>query len=342
MSESAKGNPSAAWSMGTRKRQEDFCLYDYLDRGKDRPAILLVVADGMGGQSAGDVASRTACDAFAARAKASGDRDTVQMLRDSLDEANTALQEKLESDRGLSGMGTTLLGVIVEGDSAHWISVGDSILYLLRQSFLKRLNADHSLAGLYSEQVAKGEITQAEAEKLGGHNQLRSAVMGEPLKLIDQSTARTRLLLEPGDVLLLASDGILTLDEPEIEKIADRHRHSARTLVEELIEAIHVAGEANQDNTTVIAYVHPGSNDGDGARGGRRNRRRWIGLSALAVFLLAGIGFALFFTDLRQSAPGKPAPNPAVKQSSPPSEAKKVPSYDSTRPAKPSKEPAAN
>lgn len=327
MSDAAKGNPSAAWSQGARKRQEDFCLYDYLDGDGDLPSILLVVADGMGGQSAGDVASRTACDAFAEKARSAADRDAVRMLRDSLEEANAALQAKLEADRALSGMGTTLVAVLVEGDRAHWISIGDSIFYLLRQSCLKRINADHSLAGLYAEQVAKGEITQAEADERGGQNQLRSALMGEPLKLIDQSTHKNSLSLEQGDVLLLASDGLLTLEHAQIEDIADRHSHSARGLAEALIDAIHAARAPHQDNTTVIAYVHAGDAQAAKTRAGWRMGRKGAALAGLvAVVLLAGISYALLFTGLHKSAavtslmqqgalgtsPVKPTVKPAV------------------------------
>jgi serine/threonine protein phosphatase PrpC len=292
---------SAAWTDGARARQEDSFRFTRLREGEGkRSSVLLVVADGMGGQSAGDLASRTACDAFVSAVESARGYETTGRLRDGLEDANQALRQKLEGDRALSGMGTTLLGVLVDGDVAHWISVGDSILYLLRKSRLDRLNADHSLAGLYAEQVASGEMTQEEADELGGHNQLRSAVMGQTLGLIDQSDAETGLTLQSGDVLLLATDGILTLEPSQIKSIAKRHKHSPSSLAEALIEAVHDARAPHQDNTTVIAYLHSkDSSDGTGRLGWLKQHRLGLALMALALCLVVALGSTIFFTDLR-------------------------------------------
>jgi len=298
--QTSKDFASAAWTRGERERQEDiFHLARLSSRDGENPCILLIVADGMGGQFAGDVASRTASDAFAEAANSYGALDAQELLRDSLDDANDALRRKLEQDDALEGMGTTIVAVLIDGATAHWISVGDSILYLLRGSRLKRLNADHSLAGLYAEQVAKGELSQAEADERGGHNQLRSALMGGHLKLIDRSDKHSAISLKTGDVLLLATDGLLTLANNRIEAIANQHRASAGNLADALIEEIRNVKAPYQDNTTVVAYVH----ELTGASQRRfaifnRSTKAWLGIAALVLALGAAGALAWLYPNL--------------------------------------------
>jgi serine/threonine protein phosphatase PrpC len=249
----------AAWTQGQRERQEDsfrLLRLDPAEGGGDR--LLLLVADGMGGQAAGNLASDVAAETFVSHAKATDVEAAATDLQECLHEANEAIRRRTERDPGLEGMGTTLLAVAIDENVAHWISVGDSILYTVRQGKLTRMNADHSLAGLHDEMARRGEITPEEAERRGGHNQLRSALMGTPIPLIDHSDAGSAIHLQKGDVLVLASDGILSLSTAAISQLIAKAKGSARTIAEGLVEAVNAAKIERQDNATVVAYVHPG------------------------------------------------------------------------------------
>lgn len=249
----------AAWSQGKRERQEDFYgLARLLPATAETAPDVLVVADGMGGQAAGDLASKAAVDSFLQSLGAGAERPAAQRLREGLSQANAAVGQQANADPSRAGMGTTLVAIELRGDAAHWISVGDSPFYLLRGDELTRQNADHSLAGLHMEMAARGEISEAEARARGGANQLRSALMGGEISLIDTNGLDPGLALKPGDVIILASDGVITLVDDTICDIALKHRRSAKNLAKALVAAVDKANKPRQDNATVIVYVHPG------------------------------------------------------------------------------------
>jgi PPM family protein phosphatase len=249
----------AAWSQGKRERQEDFnALARLLPGTAETAPDILVVADGMGGQAAGDVASQAAVQNFLESGRTGLERSAAQRLRDGLNQANAAVGQQAAADPARAGMGTTLVAVELRGDTAHWISVGDSPFYLLRSDELTRQNADHSLQGMHMEAAARGEISVEEAKARGGSNQLRSALMGAELSLIDTNGLEPGLALKPGDVLILASDGLLSLTDDQICDIALKNRRSAKALAKALVAAVDRANKPRQDNATVVAYVHPG------------------------------------------------------------------------------------
>lgn len=279
----------AARTQGKRERQEDSFRLVELEGGDPRiPRLLLLVADGMGGQAAGDLASDSAAESFVRHAQATRLESVPQHLRQCLDEANKAIASRVQEDPARAGMGTTMLAVVIDDGVAHWISVGDSVLYLLRGKALVRLNEDHSLAGQYQEMVRRGELSQAEAERRGGHNQLRSALMGDAIPLVDQSDKHNAVTLLRGDALLLATDGVLTLNEAEIASLATAARRSAKDLVETLLSAVIERDALRQDNTTVAVYVH----DGQPSRLSSLSNRP---LTIALAILIAGLTVALIY-----------------------------------------------
>ena len=220
-----------AQHQGARPYQED----SWTLRGLPDGALLAVLADGMGGHAGGSVASRLAVGAFIMAVEQGGS------LAEALQAANLAIAEGAARNTALRGMGSTLVAVMVKGDAVMWISVGDSPLYLVQDGRLERLNADHSMAPQIAELVARGVISAAEAEHHPGRHTLREAVMGERLTLIDQGSRS----LEPGERLLVCSDGIQSLDGAVIAEKAARP-------VQELIDAVLAVGVPAQDNITVI------------------------------------------------------------------------------------------
>ena len=245
---------AALQSTGKREYQEDsFGLLDGRDLGlDDSEHAVLLVADGMGGHVGGAMASGILSKTFVeAYPRSSG--PIVDRLRQCLDEANGAIAAAVEENPALARMGSTLVAAVVSSEGLHWISVGDSPLWLFRAGQLERLNADHSMASELAELVAEGRMTAEEAAQDPRRNMLNSAVMGYGIEMIDVS--EQPVAVEKGDRVVLASDGLLTLDEQEIAEILEKTRDAPlEDSAAALIQAVEEAGRPYQDNATVLLY----------------------------------------------------------------------------------------
>lgn len=242
--------PAGYKIRGGRDYQEDAFLIKSGRQGDNR--LLLLLADGMGGHVGGARASELAVATFAAHFDQAEGAITGR-LRAALEAANTAIARDVAADPRLSGMGCTVVACLVTGDQAHWISVGDSWLWCLRNGKLTRLNADHSMRPLLENMVELGRMTQAEVEEDPRLGQLRSVVNSEELTLVDQN-ARP-FALRPGDRLLLASDGIEALGAAAIASLAAAREEPAAS-VNALLDAVEDLKRPGQDNTTVVVYRH--------------------------------------------------------------------------------------
>jgi len=195
----------------------------------------------MGGHAAGDVASRLAVDSFSltfvdARRKGAS---IEEALRHSLETTNDEIAAKQAASPEATGMGTTLVVAHVSAKGVAWISVGDSPLWLFRDGKLLRLNEDHSL-----------RAAVADGAKLSG-NILQSAVNGDPIALVD--CRAEPLPLRIGDVVVLASDGVLTLKDQEIAGVARKSSvNGPDAVAQALLQAVETRGKANQDNCAVL------------------------------------------------------------------------------------------
>jgi PPM family protein phosphatase len=156
---------------------------------------LFAVCDGMGGAQAGEVASGLAAETLAA-AVADG-----RPLLAAAEQANAAVFQCANDDIDHSGMGTTLTAVVLVGDTGHFVHIGDSRAYLLRDGALEQLSDDHSLVG---EMVRDGRLSEEEAASHPHRSILSRALGTEPLARIDEFEVDLRA----GDVLLLCSDGL--------------------------------------------------------------------------------------------------------------------------------------
>ena len=243
---------------GARPYQEDdFRVTAFPDRDPDGCDLLMVLADGMGGHRGGAQASRLAVSTVVERFReVTG--GVAARLRASLDAANAAVGRDAADPR-YAGMGCTLVACVVTDDQkAHWISVGDSPLWHLRDGrdgnagTMDRLNADHSMKPVLEDLVRLGRMTREEAEQ-GGTNQLRSAVTGEDLELVDAGAAPVRL--STGDRIVLASDGVETLPTEQILRLT-RGGRTSTAIVSGLLEAVEAARKPSQDNATVVVYRH--------------------------------------------------------------------------------------
>ena len=234
--------------QGGRNYQEDDFGFD-----NSRPFdFLMVLADGMGGHQGGAEASSLAIKSFM-NAYHIAKGSVTKRLKEALEITNQQIGIQAKSDPNLKGMGCTLVGLVFNGEQLEWISVGDSPLWLYNAAGgLRRLNADHSMKPILEEQVQHGQLTKKAAAKHSLRNMLLSAITGAEIKLIDQSSIK----YYPGDRILLASDGLLTLPEPKIAKILSKVLPSNQ-LVKNLLDAVSKKMNDNQDNTTALVLHIP-------------------------------------------------------------------------------------
>ena len=222
----------------------------YLER-----APVFVVADGMGGARAGEVASRVAVEAYAAADLGGGGEGA---LADRARQANAQIHALSEREADLQGMGTTLTATLVTGDEVAIAHVGDSRAYLLRDGALSSLTDDHSLVG---ELMRQGRLSREEAS---GHPQrsiITRALGPEADVQVDTRTVRG----QPGDVFLLCSDGLTSMvDEEDIARILLSSPDLARA-GRTLIAAANEAGGA--DNITVVLFSLDGAPEAAGGLG---------------------------------------------------------------------------
>jgi serine/threonine protein phosphatase PrpC len=245
-------------TQGAREYQEDSSAiqpFQVASQGPDKEDVcsqlLAVLADGMGGHTGGALASRLICEQFISTF-GTEEGAVVLRLSQALLAANHAIAEKVESDPVLCGMGSTVIGVAFTDVGVEWVSVGDSPLMLFRRGEIAMLNEDHSLAPELDRLAAAGQITLEQARQDPRRHMLRSAVTGDELDLIDQS--RQPLVLEDGDFVILASDGIHSLEHSEIERIIAAYgKDGADAVAGALIRSVEALREPHQDNATVVA-----------------------------------------------------------------------------------------
>ncbi len=207
-------------------------------------APIFVVADGMGGAQAGEVASKAAADAFDVDLP---EGPPEQVLRETILAANRTIHELARADPSRAGMGTTLTAAIVDalGEEVAIGHVGDSRAYRLRAGKLEQLTRDHSLV---EEMRRKGQITDAQAEDHPQRSIITRALGPEPEVEPDLQTVAAAA----GDVFLICSDGLTTmLGEEQIAKLLAASS-SMSAAVRALVDEANRAG--GRDNITALAF----------------------------------------------------------------------------------------
>jgi protein phosphatase len=202
---------------------------------------LFVVADGMGGAQAGEVASRVAVETFNGGLRDGADPEGS--LASQVREANARINELSHRRAEHAGMGTTITAVYVGERDVAIAHVGDSRAYCLRDGELLRLTDDHSLV---DELIRQGRLTPEEAEEHPQRSVITRALGPEATVEVDVSSMRGR----PGDVYLLCSDGLTTmLGEEQLRVLLAAHERLDEA-GEALIAAANAAG--GRDNITVV------------------------------------------------------------------------------------------
>jgi protein phosphatase len=206
-------------------------------------APLFVVADGMGGAQAGEVASALAVEEFQHELPDEG--SVEERLTNRIRDANRRIYERSRREHEHAGMGTTLTAVYVDNDDLAVAHVGDSRAYIFRDGTLTRLTQDHSLV---EELVRQGKLTEEQAAEHPQRSIITRALGIELDVDVDTWTYPARA----ADVVLLCSDGLTSMiGEDRIAEILGAEPNLERAS-EQLISAANEAG--GRDNITVVLF----------------------------------------------------------------------------------------
>ncbi len=226
---------------GRAENQDNYRAFQY-----PQNLVWAVVCDGMGGAKSGQTASRIGVELLRDQAEQQveslppdGEKD---FLLSSIQSANRKIYELSLKDSAMSGMGTTVVQTIVRGSMAHIAHMGDSRAYLFHGGELQQITRDHSYV---QEMVDTGRLSAEEAEKHPKKNLITRAMGVSPAGKADY----TACPVEPGDILLICTDGLSnTLPHKTLENtLRDRpFFETADALVEQALQ------EGAQDNITVL------------------------------------------------------------------------------------------
>lgn len=204
---------------------------------------LFVVADGMGGHDAGEVASRiaveTVCEEI--RKEARTDRDPQELIERAVQRANNEVRREGASKR--SDMGTTLSVALIADNTAYIANVGDSRVYWIENGSITQITEDHSLV---AKLVAAGKLTKEEARNHPKSNLLYRTIGNEEMVKVDTF----RVALKKGGSLLLCSDGLWgEVADEEIHKVFTAGS-DAKTACARLVQMANENG--GKDNITAL------------------------------------------------------------------------------------------
>ncbi|MBQ9929844.1 MAG: Stp1/IreP family PP2C-type Ser/Thr phosphatase [Oscillospiraceae bacterium] len=187
----------------------------YLIEKLDRDSVLCIVCDGMGGAKSGNVASTLAAEVFVEEVRqiftpGMDPDDVEQMMRRAVKLANFTVYDQAMQLEEFSGMGTTLVALLVQDQEVTIVNVGDSRAYLVSSSGIRKLTTDHSVVQMM---VDRGELTPEQARNYPGKNYITRAIGPETVAECDVF----HLDVQRGDCLLLCSDGLSNMvDDQEI------------------------------------------------------------------------------------------------------------------------------
>jgi len=251
--------------MSGKENEDRYAVSSFRMSADDpRPAVLAVVADGIGGHLAGEIAAELAVNYITAAVAESSGKKPLKILEAAIHNASQAISSHSARHEDESGMGATCACAWIIEDRLYTAYVGDSRIYLLRGKFIQRLTIDHTWV---QEAYEKGIIT---AEQMRGHpNQhvIRRHLGGAKLPVVDfrlriddsetdeESEGNQGFHLEPGDTVLVCSDGLTDLvDDNEIQKVI-RSKRDIKEAAEALVNLANERG--GHDNITVALLSMP-------------------------------------------------------------------------------------
>ncbi|MEM1429682.1 MAG: protein phosphatase 2C domain-containing protein [Pseudomonadota bacterium] len=251
---------ASALSQGRRDYQEDALVTDF-PVGED--IGLVVLADGMGGHAAGDVASKIVVTEVYGMLKRQSTTFLSEAgsiparLTSAAAKANASVRDHVKAQPERAGMGATLVSLVLRGAQMYWTSIGDSPLYLMRKGKLLQLNEDHSMAPQIDMMVKAGMLDAEAGRTHPDRNCLTSAILGDTVSRVD--CPDDPFGLETGDIVVVSSDGLQFLEESDIQRLIHKNRRrTASEIAAVLLTALEGLSEPDQDNISfsVIKVNH--------------------------------------------------------------------------------------
>jgi serine/threonine protein phosphatase PrpC len=235
-----------------RAENQDVAMALALPASAGAPAddFLLLVADGMGGAPAGDVASQIAAATLRDAFPRLPDSDLAQALKTAYRKANEAIYAASQENPAHAGMGTTLTAALLHGKYATIANVGDSRAYLLRGGGITQITQDHTVV---AEDVASGKLSAKQAQTDPRRNQLTHA-LGTKQRLETRLPNIFELALLPGDRLLLCSDGLYdVVDQVDMQRLLTVQEPDAAAIA--LVDLAKERGTSDNATAVVAAAI---------------------------------------------------------------------------------------
>ena len=240
----------SATDVGQKRKMNQDYVFASVDPVGNLPN-LFVVADGMGGHNAGDYASSHAVGTVVEEIRQDADFNPIKVIRHAIESANTEIITQAQNDENLRGMGTTMVVATIVGHYAYVANVGDSRLYLVNQQILQ-VTKDHSLV---QEMVRMGEINAEQARNHPDKNIITRALGAERTVDIDFFD----LKLEPGNVILMCSDGLSNMvEDSQIREIISDTEKNLEEKGKILISEANRNG--GKDNIAIV-LIEPFANE---------------------------------------------------------------------------------
>lgn len=212
---------------------------------------LFIVADGMGGHAAGDYASRFTVQHIVDDIRQSDKKEPVALMKEAVLRANLLLLQEANADEDKAGMGTTIVAATFDGESLYTANVGDSRLYIINHDKIAQITRDHSLV---EEMVRMGEMDKADAKIHPDKNIITRAIGVQP----DVSVDFFETPLEPGDIVLMCSDGLTNMvEDADIKRII----LGQRDIVEKVERLVKTANENGGNDNITVVLIEPFSNE---------------------------------------------------------------------------------
>lgn len=310
---------------GKRPNQEDnLGVKIYTDSG-----LLAVLSDGMGGHAGGEIASELAVRTFGDYFPKTDGTPLIRLDK-TLHKTDQALANKVRGNKDLQTMGATLIALYAQGYEVSWISVGDSLLYHFRRGQLDKLNTAHTLGERFRLLLENGSITLDDYKAVDKPHALTSALGPDKLHEIDSGT----LHLQNQDLLIIASDGLLTLNTNNLMPLLNLDL-PAQTLAETILQAVLDQNAKHQDNTSLIVIRKPVHK-----KAAFFTFKRIIALGSLFLCIFSGAYWFFNLKDQRNTlnnqssattpVPLTPALTPAIPAGAPPPLTQSPPTPPST------------
>jgi protein phosphatase len=249
-----------------RLNEDSFEISAFTISEDDIPVLLAIVADGIGGHKAGEIASKIAVATIIASVAESDGSDPLWVLKSALLEANHAITAEAADDDSKRGMGSTVACALVIDSALYIATLGDSRLYLVRDNVIQQLNIDHTWV---QEALDVGVINSEEARSHPRRHLIRSYLgSSDPihpdLRLYldaeenqEQAKANQGLPLVPGDQIMICTDGLTDLvADQEILEILEGEDNKEDQL-QKLVDLANLRG--GHDNITVVVLQAPGN-----------------------------------------------------------------------------------